>query len=119
MPVADHEAAVNVKDEEITTLTQQVNELAAVKDELDTLKQAQADAEREQKLEALKTFAQAHGLDVEAEAIAAAIEAMDYPALIAAANEKTEPGTKAAARRPMADISVGDPYGGILSKTDQ
>lgn len=116
MPLADHEAAVSAKDEEIATLRGQVSELASAREELDTLKQAQADAEREQKLEELKTFASAHGLDIESETVTEAIEALDYAALVVATIEKPETAHKAAAQRPMADIAVGDSYGGILGK---
>lgn len=116
VPLADHEAAVSAKDDEIALLTEQVNELAAAKTELDEIKQAQAEAEREKKQEALKTFAQAHDLDIEAESVAGAIEELDYAALVAAALEQSESGAKAASQRPMADIAVTDPYGGILGK---
>lgn len=96
-----------------------MEELNTVKAELDTLKQAQADAERTRKQEEMKSFASANGLDVEAEAIAKVIDSLDYEALIAAAMENKDPTHKAAAARPMSDIAVGDPYGGILGKTNQ
>lgn len=119
MPLAEHEAATSAKDDEIAALQQQVMELAAAKVELDALKQAQADAAEEKKREELKAFAAASGLDVEADAVTTAIAGMDYEALIAAALENTTPATKAASQRPMADIAVTDPYGGILGKTNQ
>lgn len=117
MPLADHEAEVAEKDTEIAALKTQVDELAGSKKELDALKQAQADAELAARQATLRTFAENYGLDVEKGPIADAITALDYGTVIAAAAEKPDPQPKTAAVRPMADIIVDEPYGGILGKT--
>lgn len=94
-----------------------MQELEAARQELDALKQAQADAERTQRMETLKTFAQNSGLDVEKEPVAGAISALDYEAVVAEAAKLAAEKPKTAAARPMSDIAIGDSYGGILSKT--
>lgn len=118
VPQAEHEAAMAEKDGEIATLQAQVTKLNAAKDELETLKQAQADAEEAQRKETLKAFAQIYGLDTNEGPIAQAIDALDYEAVVAAATEKDDQQQKNAAR-PMADIGVSTPYGGILDKTNE
>lgn len=92
-------------------------ELTQAKQELDTLKQAQADAELAARQATLRTFAENYGLDVEKGPIADAVTALDYGTVIAAAAEKPDPQPKTAAVRPMADIAMDEPYGGILEKT--
>lgn len=115
----EHEAAIAERDVEIAALSQQVEDLTAAKDELATLKQAQAEAETAQRRDTLKSFAQAYGLDAEAEQIAQAIESLDYETIVAAAADQSDKQSTRTAARPMADIAVDAPYGGILDKTNQ
>ena len=82
------------KDARIAELEAQVTELTPFKAEAEQLRADKAAAELAAKQQELTRFAEAQGLDVQAEAVAKAIETADYAALVAQALREEKPAAK-------------------------
>lgn len=130
---ADHDAALMEKNLQIAALEVQLTELNPLKEraetletvtkelettrqELDAIKEEQAQAALAARREELTNFANRHALNTEDEEISKAIAEANYEALVSTVMKTGVNGDlkTAATRRPMADIGVEDPYGGIL-----
>ena len=81
--VAEQENEMEAMRRRCAELEQQIAELIPVKEEIERIRAEKAAKEIAEKKESLKAYAAAEGLNVESEAIANAIESMDYSALVA------------------------------------
>ena len=111
--------SVAQKDARIAELEAQVAELTPVKAEVEQLRKEKADAELAAKRKEMTQFAERQGLDVKSEAVAKAIEAADYAALVAESlKQQPMPGTKPVmASYAMANgMSTKGEYDDLLGK---
>lgn len=117
--LTEAQTALSEKDERIAELAAQVTELTPYKAEAETLKAEKAATELAAKQQELTAFAEAQGLDVKAEAVAAAIQAVNYEALIAEAmKQEKKPVTRAtvASFAMSGGMPLGGEYGDLLDK---
>lgn len=116
----DLSAAQNTVAEKIALITEleaRITELELAKVELDKIKAEREAAERAEKVEKARAFAQHQGLDVEKPEIKQAIEGLDYESLVAMAMEtkKDEETTVTIASFTMTQgIEMNDKYGDLL-----
>ena len=111
------EPAIVVKDARIAELEAQVAELTPFKSQAEALEAEKAAAELAAKQTELTHFAEAQGLDPKAEAVAAAIQNVDYAALIAEVNKNGKPGMKpVVASYAMGGIAAKGEYDDLLEK---
>lgn len=117
--LAERDTRIAELDAQIAELDAHIAELTPFKAEVETLKAEKAAAELAAQQQELAAFAEAQGLDVAAEPIAAAIKAVDCAALIA---EVAKQGKKNAAKPTVASyamsggMSVKGEYGDLLDK---
>lgn len=107
------------KDARIAELEAQVAELTPYKAEAEALKAEKAAAELATRQQELTSFAEAQGLDPKSEAIAAAIQNVDYAALVAEAlkqDKKPEAKPTVASFAMTNGMSMGGDYGDLLGK---
>ena len=109
------------KDAKIAELEAQVTELQDFKVEAETLRADKQAAELKARQDELARFAELQGLDVKEDAVSKAIEAADYPALVAEAMKVAPSGGKQRlAPFAMAQgIMAGSEYGGLLDPVGQ
>ena len=106
-----------MKDARIAELEAQVAELTPFKSQAEALEAEKAAAELTAKQTELMHFAEAQGLDPKAEAVAAAIQNVDYAALIAEVNKNGKPGVKPmVASYAMGGIAAKGEYDDLLEK---
>lgn len=112
-------AEENDKDREIAELKARIAELESVEAELKEMKEAQARAEHEAKVEKAKAFASKQGLDVEEEAVKRAIAELNYEAIADMAEEKNEDKNEKKPEISMAtfvEMETTGEYGGLLER---
>ena len=115
--IAERDAAIVVKDARIAELEAQVAELEPFKARVEALEAEKAAAELIAKQTELTHFAEAQGLDPKAEAVANAIQNVDYAALIAEVTKNGKPGAKPqVASYAMGGISTRSEYDDLLEK---
>lgn len=114
--LADRDAAIIVKDARIAELEAQIAELEPFKIQAETLEAERAAAELAAKQQELTHFCEAHGLDPKAEAIANAIQNVDYAALISEANRNGKNVQAQVASYVMGSISAKGEYDDLLEK---
>lgn len=107
------------KDARIAELEAKVTELKPFQAEVEQLRADRAAAELAAKQQELTRFAEAQGLDVQAEAVAEAIQKADYAALVAEALRAEKPAAKpvVAAYAMSAGIPAKGEYDDLLSRT--
>lgn len=94
-------------------------ELTPYKAEAETLKAEKAAAELAAKQQELTAFAEAQGLDPKSETIAAAIQNIDYAALVAEAmklDKKSETKPTVASYAMTEGMNMNGDYGDLLGK---
>lgn len=103
---------------QIAELEAQVEELKPFKAEAEQLRADKAAAELAAKQQELTCFAEAQGLDVQAEVVAEAIQKADYAALVAEAlkAEKPAPRPVVAAYAMSAGIAAKGEYDDLLGR---
>ncbi len=106
------------KDARIAELEAQVTELTPFKAEAEQLRADKAAAELAAKQQELTRFAEAQGLDIQAEAVAEAIRKADYAALVAEALREEKPAAKPviAAYAMSAGIAAKGEYDDLLGR---
>ena len=115
--IAERDAAIVVKDARIAELEAQIAELEPFKARVEALEAEKAAAELTAKQAELTHFAEAQGLDPKAEAVANAIQNVDYAALIAEVTKNGKPGAKPqVASYAMGGISARGEYDDLLEK---
>lgn len=117
--LADAKQVNAEKDARIAELEAQVAELTPFKAEAEKLRQEKADAELAAKRQELTAFAEAQGLDTQSEAIAAAIQEVDYAFLMAEAikqSKKPQPKTTLASFAVAGGMPLGGEYDDLLGK---
>ena len=117
--LASAQTAVAEKENCIAELEAQVAELTPYKAEAETLKAEKAAAELAAKKQELTAFAEAQGLDVKNETVAAASEAVDYAALVAETmkqEKKPEAKPTLAAYAMGGGMNLSGDYGDLLGK---
>lgn len=107
------------RDARIAELEAKVTELTPFQAEVEQLRADRAAAELAAKQQELTRFAEAQGLDVQAEAVAEAIRKADYAALVAEALREEKPTAKpvVAAYAMSAGIPAKGEYDDLLSRT--
>ena len=117
--LASVKAQLSEKEARVTELEAQVGELMPFKAEAEALKSEKAAAELAAKQQELAAFAEAQGLDVAAETVAAAIKGVDYAALIAEVtkqNKKNETKPVVASYAMTNGLPAKGEYGDLLDK---
>ncbi len=117
--LAEKDATIAERDARIAELDAQIAELTPFKAEVETLKAEKAAAELAAKQQELTAFAEAQGLDVAAETVAAAIKGVDYAALIAEVskqNKKNETKPVVASYAMTNGLPAKGEYGDLLDK---
>ncbi len=107
------------KDARIAELEEQVVALTPFKAEAEKLRQEKADAELAAKRQDLTAFAEAQGLDMQSEAVAAAIQEVNYAFLMAEAmkqNKKPQPKPMLASFAVAGGMPLGGEYDDLLCK---
>lgn len=107
------------KDREIAELKARIAELEGMEAELKEIKEAQAKAEHEAKIEKVKAFASKQGLDVEDEAVKSAIAELNYEAIADMAEKKNEKENEKKPEITMAtfvEMETTGKYGGLLER---
>jgi len=93
-------------------------EIARLRAENERITAEQKSAKMEAKRAELREFAQENNLDFENAAVAAAIESVDYEALVSKIMRTRKQETpKQAGVKMVAEIKVDEPFGGILRRT--
>lgn len=107
------------KDRKIAELKARIAELEGMEAELKEIKEAQAKAEHEAKIEKVKAFASKQGLDVEDEAVKSAIAELNYEAIADMAEKKNEKENEKKPEITMAtfvEMETTGKYGGLLER---
>jgi len=117
--LADAKQVNTQKDARIAELETQVAELTPIKAEAEKLRQEKADAELAAKRQEMTAFAEAQGLDTQSEAVATAIQEVNYASLMAEAmkqNKKPQPKPTLASFALAGGMSLGSEYDDLLGK---
>lgn len=117
--LADAKQVNAEKDARIAELEAQVAELTPFKAEAEKLRQEKADAELATKRQELTAFAETQGLDTQSEAIAAAIQEVNYESLVAETmkqNKKSQPKPTLASFAVAGGMPLGGEYDDLLGK---
>lgn len=115
--IAERDAAIVVKDARIAELEAQVAALEPYKAQAEALEAEKAAAELTAKQAELTHFAETQGLDPKEEAVANAIQNVDYAALIAEVTKNGKQGVKpVVASYAMGGIAAKGKYDDLLEK---
>lgn len=117
--LADAKQVNAEKDTRIAELEAQVDELTPFRAEAEKLRQEKADAELAAKRQELSAFAESQGLDTQSEAVAAAIQEVNYAFLMAEAmkqNKKPQPKPTLASFAVAGGMPLGGEYDDLLGK---
>ncbi len=117
--MSDARQANAEKDARIAELESQVAELTPFRAEAEKLRQEKADAERAAKRQELTAFAEAQGLDMQSEAVTAAIQEVNYESLMAETmkqNKKSQPKPTLASFVMSGSMPLGGEYDDLLAK---